>query len=60
VRARSRGPVEAPAARIDPLGDLLESPDIDIIAIATPNHLHAAQAVAASLAQAHPARSPRR
>lgn len=33
--------------------DLLESPDIDIISIATPNHLHAAQAVAAANAGKH-------
>ncbi len=33
--------------------DLLESPEIDIIAIATPNHLHAAQAVAAARAGKH-------
>ncbi len=30
--------------------DLLEAPDVDIIAIATPNHLHASQAVAAARA----------
>lgn len=33
--------------------DLLESPAIDIISIATPNHLHAAQAVAAARAGKH-------
>lgn len=33
--------------------DLLRSPDVDIIAIATPNHLHAAQAVAAARAGKH-------
>lgn len=33
--------------------DLLESPDVDIISIATPNHLHARQAVAAARAGKH-------
>ena len=33
--------------------DLLRSPDVDIIAIATPNHLHAEQAVAAARAGKH-------
>jgi predicted dehydrogenase len=33
--------------------DLLASPDIDIISIATPNHLHARQAVAAAAAGKH-------
>jgi predicted dehydrogenase len=33
--------------------DLLESSDIDIVAIATPNHLHARQAVAAARAGKH-------
>jgi predicted dehydrogenase len=33
--------------------DLLDSPDIDIISIATPNHLHADQAVAAARAGKH-------
>jgi len=33
--------------------DLLESPDIDIVSIATPNHLHADQAVAAARAGKH-------
>ncbi len=33
--------------------DLLKSPEIDIISIATPNHLHAAQAVAAAQAGKH-------
>jgi predicted dehydrogenase len=33
--------------------DLLAAPDIDIISIATPNHLHAAQAVAAARAGKH-------
>ncbi len=33
--------------------DLLTAPDIDIISIATPNHLHASQAVAAARAGKH-------
>lgn len=33
--------------------DLLESPDVDVISIATPNHLHAAEAVAAARAGKH-------
>jgi predicted dehydrogenase len=33
--------------------DLLEDPDVDIVAIATPNHLHAQQAVAAARAGKH-------
>lgn len=33
--------------------DLLESPDVDIISIATPNHLHADQAAAAARAGKH-------
>jgi hypothetical protein len=33
--------------------DLLESPDVDVISIATPNHLHAAEAVAAARADKH-------
>ncbi len=33
--------------------DLLSAPDVDIISIATPNHLHAAQAVAAARAGKH-------
>lgn len=33
--------------------DLLDSPDVDIVSIATPNHLHAAQAVAAARAGKH-------
>ena len=34
-------------------GDLLESPEVDIISISTPNHLHADQAVAAARAGKH-------
>src|SRR3954470_15674307 len=33
--------------------DLLESPDVDIVSITTPNDLHAAQAVAAARAGKH-------
>jgi predicted dehydrogenase len=33
--------------------DLLASPDVDVIAIATPNHLHAAEAIAAARAGKH-------
>lgn len=33
--------------------DLLESPDVDIVSISTPNHLHARQAVAAARAKKH-------
>src|SRR5262245_58477331 len=33
--------------------DLLEAPDVDIISIATPNHLHADEAVAAAQAGKH-------
>jgi predicted dehydrogenase len=55
VRASlARSNVEAPGARITTrFDDLLESPDIQIVAIATPNHLHAAQAVAAARAGKH-------
>src|SRR5215211_6245445 len=34
-------------------GDLLEAPDVDIISITTPNHMHADQAVAAARAGKH-------
>jgi predicted dehydrogenase len=33
--------------------DVLKSPDVDIVSIATPNHLHAAQAIAAARAGKH-------
>jgi predicted dehydrogenase len=33
--------------------DLLEAPDVDLVSIASPNHLHAAQAVAAARAGKH-------
>jgi predicted dehydrogenase len=46
--------VKIPQARFTTrYGDLLTAPDIDIISIATPNHLHAAQAVAAANAGKH-------
>jgi predicted dehydrogenase len=55
VRASlARSKVDVPGARITTrFEDLLESPDIDIISIATPNHLHAEQAVAAARAGKH-------
>lgn len=46
--------VEVPGARFTKrYEDLLESPDVDIVDITTPNHLHAAQAVAAAKAGKH-------
>jgi predicted dehydrogenase len=46
--------VEAPAARFTRrYEDLLESDDVDIVSITTPNHLHADQAVAAARAGKH-------
>jgi predicted dehydrogenase len=33
--------------------DVLKSPDVDIVSIATPNHLHAEQAIAAARARKH-------
>lgn len=57
VRARKRltaAGVSVPGARFTTrYQDLLDAPDIDIISIATPNHLHAAQAVAAANAGKH-------
>ena len=57
ARARARlaaSGLETPGARFTRrYRDLLESPAIDIISIATPNHLHAAQAVAAAQAGKH-------
>ena len=56
-RARERlsaAGVSVPDARFTTrYRDLLTAPDIDIISIATPNHLHAAQAVAAAKAGKH-------
>jgi predicted dehydrogenase len=46
--------VEVPDARFTTrYEDLLESDDVDIVSIATPNHLHADQAVAAARAGKH-------
>ena len=46
--------VAAPDARIvTSYDDLLDAPGVDIVAIATPNHLHADQAVAAARAGKH-------
>ena len=57
ARARARlqqAGLDAPAARFTRrYADLLESPEVDIVSIATPNHLHAAQAVAAAKAGKH-------
>jgi predicted dehydrogenase len=56
-RARAvldRAGLDVPGARFtERYQDLLESSEIDIIAIATPNHLHASQAVAAARAGKH-------
>lgn len=56
-RARAtlqRAELHVPGARITTrYADLLKSDDVDIIAIATPNHLHAEQAVAAAQAGKH-------
>ena len=57
ARARKRlsdAGVSVPEARFTTrYQDLLSAPDVDIISIATPNHLHAAQAVAAAKAGKH-------
>ena len=55
VRANlARYGVEAPEARFTKrYEDLLESDEVDIVSITTPNHLHAAQAVAAARAGKH-------
>ena len=57
ARARARlqqAGLEVPAARYTRrYADLLESPDVHVVSIATPNHLHAAQAVAAARAGKH-------
>jgi len=50
----SRYGVDLPGARFTPrYEDLLESAEVDIVSITTPNHLHAAQAVAAARAGKH-------
>ena len=49
-----RSGIDVPGARISTrFEDLLEDPAIDIVSIATPNHHHAAQAVAAARAGKH-------
>lgn len=55
ARARlARAGVRIPRARFTrQYRDLLESPDIDVVSIASPNHLHADQAVAAARAGKH-------
>jgi len=46
--------IDAPAARItDSFDALLAAGDVDIVVIATPNHLHAAEAIAAAGAGKH-------
>jgi predicted dehydrogenase len=46
--------VDVPGARItESFDELLAAPDVDIVSIATPNHLHADQAVAAARAGKH-------
>jgi len=50
----SRYGVAVPGARFTPrYENLLESDEVDIVSITTPNHLHAAQAVAAARAGKH-------
>src|SRR5688572_15778876 len=57
ARARKRladGGVPLPDARFTRrFDDLIASPEVDIISISTPNHLHARQAVAAARAGKH-------
>jgi predicted dehydrogenase len=57
TRARAnlaRYDVEAPDARLTTSFEkVLHAPDVDIVSIATPNHLHAEQAVAAAAAGKH-------
>ena len=46
--------IDAAGARVTTrYEDLLTSPDVDVVSIATPNHLHAAEAVAAARAGKH-------
>src|SRR5258705_2784614 len=46
--------IALPGARITTsYDDILHAPDVDIVSIATPNHLHAAEAVAAAQAGKH-------
>jgi predicted dehydrogenase len=52
--ALAKAGLALPRARITTsYGDVLGAPDVDIISIATPNHLHAEQAVAAAQAGKH-------
>ncbi len=57
ARARARlqeAGLDLPGARFTTrYDDALASPDVDIVSIATPNHLHAAQAIAAARAGKH-------
>jgi predicted dehydrogenase len=55
IRERlARAGLSCPDCRVTTrYSDLLASPEVDIIAIATPNHLHARQAVAAARAGKH-------
>jgi predicted dehydrogenase len=57
ARARGRlkdAGLDVPDARFTTrYQDVLTSPDVDIVSIATPNHLHAAQAIAAARAGKH-------
>ena len=52
-RIRQAGVLARDARFTTRFADLLESPDVDVISISTPNHLHAAQAVAAARAGKH-------
>lgn len=46
--------IDAPGARVTTSFDaMLAAPDVDIVVIATPNHLHAAEAIAAANAGKH-------
>jgi predicted dehydrogenase len=57
ARARARlqeAGLDFPHARFTTrFADVLKSPDVDIVSIATPNHLHAEQAIAAARAGKH-------
>ncbi len=54
ARTLQRHGVALPDARVTTrYEDLLTAPDVDIVSITTPNHLHAAQAVAAARAGKH-------
>ena len=57
ARARERlqrAGVQVPGARfVRRYADMLEDTDVDVVSIATPNHLHATQAVAAARAGKH-------